>query len=98
MRPAVEASAAKGWDVSGPWPADSMFAARNYDAYVVMLHDQGHIPVKLVAPMDSSAISIGTDIIFGSVAHGSAHDIAGQGVADPSAFKNALIRMAGQFE
>jgi 4-hydroxy-L-threonine phosphate dehydrogenase PdxA len=97
VRPAVAVSAAKGWDVSGPWPADSLFAAREYDAYVVMLHDQGHIPVKLVAPMDSSAISIGTEVIFGSVAHGSAHDIAGKGVADPTAFKNALLRMVKQF-
>jgi len=59
-----------------------------------MLHDQGHIAAKLLAPNAAVALTIGTPILFASVAHGSAHDIAGKGVADPSAMIEAVLRMA----
>jgi len=62
-----------------------------------MYHDQGHIPVKVVAPFRSSAITVGTPIVFGTVAHGSAYDIAGQNRANPSAFANALDLLVSQF-
>ncbi|MEG1454793.1 MAG: 4-hydroxythreonine-4-phosphate dehydrogenase PdxA, partial [Comamonas sp.] len=54
-------------------------------------HDQGHIPIKLLAPNAASALSIGGKVVLSSVGHGSAMDIAGQGVADPS----ALLRTIG---
>jgi 4-hydroxythreonine-4-phosphate dehydrogenase len=62
-----------------------------------MYHDQGHIPVKVAAPRRSSAISIGAPVLFGSVAHGSAHDIAGRNRADPAAFMNALELLTAGF-
>jgi 4-hydroxy-L-threonine phosphate dehydrogenase PdxA len=66
-----------------------------YDAFVVMLHDQGHIAAKLLARNAVAALTIGTPILFSSVAHGTGHDIAGKGVADPTAMIEAVLRMAG---
>ncbi len=60
-----------------------------------MLHDQGHIAAKLLAEHAAAALAIGTPILFSSVAHGSAHDIAGKGIADPTAMIEAVLRMAG---
>jgi 4-hydroxy-L-threonine phosphate dehydrogenase PdxA len=59
-----------------------------------MLHDQGHIPAKLLGFERTAALPIGTPILFASVAHGSAHDIAGKGVANPGAMISAITRMA----
>jgi 4-hydroxy-L-threonine phosphate dehydrogenase PdxA len=64
------------------------------DAFVVMLHDQGHIAAKLLARNAVAAMTIGTPILFSSVAHGSALDIAGKGVADPAAMIEAVLRLA----
>jgi len=72
-----------------------MFHLPGYDAFVVMLHDQGHIAAKLLAPYAVSALTIGTPILFSSVAHGSAPDSAGKGIADPTAMIEAILRMAG---
>ncbi len=92
--PAIEAAAKDGVNVSGPFGADILFQRPGIDAFVVMLHDQGHIPAKLLAPYATVAMTIGTPIRFASVAHGSAHDIAGLGVADPAAMIAALIQMS----
>lgn len=97
IAPAVARARARGVDVSGPSAADAIFAGRSHDLYVAMYHDQGHIPVKVVAPFRSSAITVGTPVVFGTVAHGSAYDIAGQNRADHGAFANALDLLAGQF-
>jgi 4-hydroxythreonine-4-phosphate dehydrogenase len=94
IKPAIEAAAARGIAASGPFGADTMFHMRGVDAFVVMLHDQGHIAAKLLAQNAAAALTIGTPILFASVAHGSAHDIAGQGVADPSAMIEAVLRLA----
>jgi len=59
-----------------------------------MLHDQGHIAAKLLAPNATAALTIGTPILFSSVAHGSAHDIAGKGRADPAAMIAALLLLS----
>ncbi len=72
-----------------------MFHMDGFDAFVVMLHDQGHIAAKLLAENAAAALAIGTPILFSSVAHGSAHDIAGKGIADPKAMIEAVLRMAG---
>jgi 4-hydroxythreonine-4-phosphate dehydrogenase len=94
IRPAIDAVVARGIDAIGPFGADTMFHIRGVDAFVVMLHDQGHIAAKLLAQNAAAALTIGTPILFASVAHGSAHDIAGKGVADPSALIEAVLRLS----
>jgi len=71
-----------------------MFRKNGCDAFIVMLHDQGHITAKLQAFNRTAGLSIGSPILFSSVAHGSAHDIAGKGVADPGAVIEAVTRLA----
>jgi len=93
IKPAIEAAAARGIAATGPFGADTMLHMKGIDAFVVMLHDQGHIPAKLLAPNATAALTIGTPILFSSVAHGSAHDIAGKGVASPRAMIEALLRL-----
>ena len=94
IKPAVEAAVAQGISASGPFGADTMFHMKGVDAFIVMLHDQGHIPAKLLAPNASAALTIGTPILFSSVAHGSAHDIAGKGVASPQAMIEAVLLLS----
>src|SRR4029453_15319886 len=80
--------------VTGPFGADTMFRMRGVDAFIVMLHDQGHIAAKLLAQNAVAALTIGSPILFSSVAHGSAHDIAGKGVADAKAMIEAVLRLS----
>jgi 4-hydroxythreonine-4-phosphate dehydrogenase len=94
IRPAVEAAAADGIDVAGPFGADTMFHKSGVDAFVVMLHDQGHITAKLLARHATAGLAIGSPILFSSVAHGSGHDIVGKGSADPRAMIQAITRLA----
>lgn len=93
--PAVAALRRAGIRAEGPAGADLLLAARAQDGYLAMFHDQGHIPVKLLAPRGAAALSVGAGVLFSSVGHGSAFDIAGQGVADPSAVLQALSLLAG---
>ena len=93
-RPAAERLRAAGLQVEGPIGADALLAERRHDLYVAMLHDQGHIPVKLLSPKQASALSIGADVILSSVGHGCAMDIAGQGIADAMAMINTVARLA----
>ena len=95
IKPAIDAAVARGIAATGPFGADTMFRIRGIDAFVVMLHDQGHIAAKLLAPDATAAVTIGSPILFSSVAHGSAHDIAGKGVANPKAMIEALLRLSG---
>lgn len=88
IAPAIADARAQGIAADGPFGADVMLARGGRDAYVVMLHDQGHVPVKL--EQGSAGFAIGAPVLFASVAHGSAHDIAGKGVADPTNLINAL--------
>ncbi|HEX5210679.1 MAG TPA: 4-hydroxythreonine-4-phosphate dehydrogenase PdxA [Pseudolabrys sp.] len=92
--PAIARAAQAGIEASGPFGADTMFRKQGCDAYIVMLHDQGHIAAKLLAFNRTAGLSIGSPILFSSVAHGSAHDIAGKGIADPGAMIAAIIRLA----
>jgi 4-hydroxythreonine-4-phosphate dehydrogenase len=94
IEPAIKAAVAEGMNVNGPFGADTMFHRTGVDAFVVMLHDQGHIAAKLSAPNATAALTIGTPILFSSVAHGSAHDIAGKGIADPAALVEAILRLS----
>ena len=93
IAPAIADARTQGIDADGPFGADTMFVMDGYDAFVVMYHDQGHIPAKL-AGRDGAAFTIGTPIMFATVAHGSAHDIAGKGVADPSALIGTILALA----
>lgn len=83
--PAVSRLRQAGLNVEGPVGADLMLGRSDLDAFVAMYHDQGHIPVKLVAGRKASALSVGAGMVFSSVGHGAAFDIAGRGEADPEA-------------
>lgn len=93
--PAMATLRAEGFQVDGPDGADMLLSQRTHDLYVAMLHDQGHIPIKLLAPHAASALSIGGDALLSSVGHGSAMDIAGQGVADPTALLRTMALLSG---
>jgi 4-hydroxythreonine-4-phosphate dehydrogenase len=94
ITPAIQAAAKDGIEASGPYGADTMFRKKGADAFIVMLHDQGHIAAKLQAFNRTAGLSIGSPILFSSVAHGSAHDIAGKGLGDPGAMIEAIKRLA----
>jgi 4-hydroxythreonine-4-phosphate dehydrogenase len=91
--PAVESCRARGWDVEGPLPADTLFyrAARgDFDMVVAMYHDQGHGPVKVMGLEAGVNITVGLPVIRTSVDHGTAFDIAGTGKADERSMLEAL--------
>ena len=94
--PALEAARHEGLAVEGPFGADTLIQKAGYDAYVVMLHDQGHVAAKLLAPNRVAGLTIGTPVLFSSVAHGSAMDIAGQGRAEHRAMVEAITRLVGR--
>ena len=94
IAPAIAARRKPASTSSGPFGADTMFRKKGSDAFIVMLHDQGHIAAKLLAFNRTAGLSIGSPILFSSVAHGSAHDIAGKGIADPGAMIEAITRLA----
>jgi 4-hydroxythreonine-4-phosphate dehydrogenase len=97
LRPAIESARARGIDASGPWPADTVFsrAARGeFDVVIACYHDQGLIPVKLLAFGRAVNVTLGLPIIRTSVDHGTAFDIAGKGVADPSSLVEAILLAA----
>lgn len=97
IAPAIAESRAKGIDVSGPFPGDTIFVrARRgeFDVVVACYHDQGLIPVKLVAFGQAVNVTLGLPIVRTSVDHGTAFDIAGQGVADPESMVAAVLLAA----
>lgn len=96
IRPAIEDASSKGINASGPYPADTLFywaSKGKYDAVVCMYHDQGLIPLKLLDFECGVNVTLGLPIIRTSVDHGTAFDIAGKGVANPSSMVEAM-RMA----
>jgi 4-hydroxythreonine-4-phosphate dehydrogenase len=93
IRPTVEAARAAGMDVSGPWPSDTLFVRAKqgaFDGLVVMYHDQGHIALKLLSGLRAVNITAGLPLVRTSVAHGTAYDIAGRGVADAAGLVQAV--------
>jgi len=97
IRPAIEACRARGIDVSGPYPGDTVFvrAVRGeFDVVIACYHDQGLIPVKLVAFGQAVNVTLGLPIIRTSVDHGTAFDIAGKGMADPESMVTAVLLAA----
>jgi 4-hydroxythreonine-4-phosphate dehydrogenase len=85
IRPAVEWAQRQGMPVDGPFPPDTVFymavRKKRFDAIVCMYHDQGHVPLKLLDFEGGVNVALGLPIIRTSVDHGTAFDIAGQGVA-----------------
>jgi len=97
LRPAVSEAKRRGIDIDGPFPGDTIFgrAARGeFDVVVACYHDQGLIPVKLLAFGRSVNVTLGLPIIRTSVDHGTAFDIAGKGLADPSSMVEAVLLAA----
>jgi 4-hydroxythreonine-4-phosphate dehydrogenase len=93
VAPAIERLRRAGIDASGPWPGDTMFhaAARaRYDAAICMYHDQALIPIKTLAFESAVNVTLGLPFIRTSPDHGTAYDIAGRGLADPSSFEAAV--------
>jgi len=93
IAPAVVAGQAEGFAVSGPFAPDTVFMrARHghFDVVVSQYHDQGLIPIKLGGIEDGVNITLGLPIIRTSVDHGTAFDIAGQGVASPASLGLAI--------
>ncbi|MGV3532473.1 MAG: 4-hydroxythreonine-4-phosphate dehydrogenase PdxA [Chthoniobacteraceae bacterium] len=96
IAPAVEAARRDGIDIDGPVPPDTAFIPAKlqaYDAVVCMYHDQGHIPVKMLAFDSAVNTTLGLPIIRTSVDHGTALDIAWQGKASPGSLF-AAVRLA----
>lgn len=96
IRPAIERTAERGILVTGPHPADTLFhAARRetYDAAIAMYHDQALLPVKTLAFDETVNVTLGLPFIRTSPDHGTAFDIAGQGIARPNSLL-AAINMA----
>jgi DNA-binding transcriptional ArsR family regulator len=97
--PAVAALRDRGTDAVGPLGADLMLGPdrrSEFDACVAMYHDQGHVPVKVLAGRTASALTVGAGITFSSVGHGAAFDIAGKGLADPEAVLRAVRLVGGR--
>ncbi len=98
LTPAIAACVARGIDVRGPFPADTLFNRAmkgEFDAVIACYHDQGLIPVKLVAFGRAVNVTLGLPIIRTSVDHGTAFDIAGRDIADPSSLIEA-VRLAAR--
>jgi 4-hydroxythreonine-4-phosphate dehydrogenase len=97
LRPAIEAAQKRGVRIDGPFPGDTVFgrAVRgDFDAVIACYHDQGLIPVKLLAFGRAVNVTLGLPIIRTSVDHGTAFDIAGKNVADPSSMIEATLLAA----
>jgi len=102
--PAIEECRGEGTTVSGPFPADTIFvrATRGeFDVVIACYHDQGLIPVKLLAFGQAVNVTIGLPIIRTSVDHGTAFDIAGKGIADHGSMVAAVLlaaKLAGKLQ
>ena len=93
LAPAIAACRARGWNVDGPLPADTVFfrAQRgDFDLVIAMYHDQGHGPVKVLGLESGVNVTVGLPVIRTSVDHGTAFDIAGRGIADERSMVEAL--------
>lgn len=93
IAPSVEACRAGGMDCRGPISPDTIFRYMRdgaLDLVVAMYHDQGHIPLKLIAMDEGVNVTLGIPIVRTSVDHGTAFDIAGQGIAREASLLSAL--------
>lgn len=97
IAPAVAACAGRGIVVSGPYPGDTVFVRAHrgeFDVVVACYHDQGLIPVKLLAFGEAVNVTLGLPIVRTSVDHGTAFDIAGKGLANPGSMVAAVLLAA----
>lgn len=97
IRPAVEAARAEGIDAHGPYPADTFFMTIRepaYDVYVGMYHDQGRIALKLLEFGRATTMAEGLPVLFCTVGHGTAYDIAGKGVARWENMRDTILLAA----
>jgi 4-hydroxythreonine-4-phosphate dehydrogenase len=95
IKPFIEQLQQQGHLVFGPYGADAFFARSSYlqfDAVLAMYHDQGLIPFKAIAHGEGVNYTAGLPVIRTSPDHGTAFDIAGKGIADPSSFREALFQ------
>ena len=95
--PAIRDARTQGINVDGPFPADGIFVGAEdgpYDCYVAMYHDQGHIPIKVLGKRRVAALMVGSPIVYGTVGHGTAYEIAGKGVADGTSVVEGLKLLA----
>lgn len=96
--PAIDEARKRGFDVTGPVPPDTAFTParrKEFDAVVCMYHDQGHIPVKMIAFESAVNTTLGLPVTRTSVDHGTAFDIAWQGKANPGSLY-AAVRLAAK--
>src|SRR5690625_2512266 len=92
IQPAINLALEQGINVSGPWPGDTIFmrARRGeFDIVIAQYHDQGLIPVKYMGLEKGVNVTVGLPFIRTSVDHGTAYDIAGQGIADARSLQTA---------
>lgn len=97
VRPTIARAREAGIDVAGPYPADTLFVRAlrgEFDVVVAAYHDQGLVPVKLLAFGKAVNVTLGLPIVRTSVDHGTAFDIARQGKADPSSMVEAILLAA----
>ena len=98
IAPVLDDLRAEGLDLRGPLPADTMFhteARARYDAAICMYHDQALIPIKTIDFAGGVNVTLGLPFVRTSPDHGTAHDIAGRGIADPTSL-GAALRMAAE--
>ncbi|GAB7389139.1 4-hydroxythreonine-4-phosphate dehydrogenase PdxA [Bacillaceae bacterium] len=97
INPAITEARKEGIEAYGAFGSDTLFLASDkYDVFVAMYHDQAHIPIKLKFFHQITALTIGAPVLFASVGHGSAPDIAGKGIANPNGLVQA-IKLFGRF-
>jgi 4-hydroxythreonine-4-phosphate dehydrogenase len=97
ITPAVQRAKNRGGDVSGPISADTLFSralSGEFDAIVAMYHDQGHIALKTIGFDRAVNVTCGLPIVRTSVAHGTAFDIVGKGLARPDSLESATFAAA----
>ncbi|MFC1932105.1 4-hydroxythreonine-4-phosphate dehydrogenase PdxA [Chloroflexota bacterium] len=93
IMPAVKEAQGLGIDARGPFPADSIYYRAingEFDVVLAMYHDQGHIPIKVHGFEESVSVALGLPFIRTSVDHGTAFDIAGQGIANSQSLEEAI--------
>jgi 4-hydroxythreonine-4-phosphate dehydrogenase len=98
IAPAMDEARRRGFDVTGPVPPDTAFTParrKEFDAVICMYHDQGHIPVKMIAFDSAVNTTLGLPVTRTSVDHGTAFDIAWQGAANPGSLFSA-VRLAAK--
>jgi 4-hydroxythreonine-4-phosphate dehydrogenase len=93
IEPALSVLTARGVNASGPYPADTLFhatARKNYDVVIGMYHDQALIPIKTLAFDEGVNTTLGLPFVRTSPDHGTAYDIAGKGIANPTSLIEAI--------